>query len=64
MRSDLIIPMNYGRLYALSGAIYQLASLIPFPDCILENMVCPRRTYDEELRREGRAEQVPIANIL
>lgn len=36
--------MSYERLYALSGAIYQLMSLVPLPDCILENMVCPRRT--------------------
>lgn len=42
VRSDNSV--NYDRLYALSGAIYQRTGLISFPDCILGNMVCSRRT--------------------
>lgn len=42
VRSDN--SMNYDRLYALSGAIYQRTGLVSFPDCVLGNMVCSRRT--------------------
>lgn len=52
-RSDNAV--NYCRLYALSGAIYQRTCFIPFPDCVLENMACPCRTWWRTVQ-QGRAQ--------